>query len=147
MRGTGRDAEVPGQDRGIIPARAGNSNASTGDAIPAGDHPRACGEQRSSRQPSCIDTGSSPRVRGTEGHVPDATRIQGIIPARAGNSYHKWVRLGLDAHNEARVVMTSYGGTRNESEIVDEIKRRMRKYAVNVIYIFRDGFSSLFLRR
>ncbi len=63
------------------------------------------------------------------------------------NAYHKWVRLGLDAHNEARVVMTSYGGTRNESDIVDEIKRRMRKYAVNVIYIFRDGSSSLFLRR
>ncbi|WP_428323498.1 hypothetical protein [Olsenella uli] len=64
-----------------------------------------------------------------------------------GNQTHKWVRLGLDAHNEARVVMTSYGGTRNESEIVDEIKRRMRKYAVNVIYIFRDGSSPLFLRR
>ncbi|MBS6417454.1 MAG: hypothetical protein KH372_01315 [Olsenella uli] len=45
------------------------------------------------------------------------------------------------------MVMTSYGGTRNESEIVDEIKRRMRKYAVNVIYIFRDGSSPLFLRR
>lgn len=63
------------------------------------------------------------------------------------NAYHKWVRLGLDAPNETRVVMTSYGGMRSESEIVDEIRRRMRKYAANVIYIFRDGASSLFLRR
>ena len=63
------------------------------------------------------------------------------------NAYHKWVRLGLDAPNETRVVMTSYGGMRSESEIVDEIRRRMRRYAANVIYIFRDGASSLFLRR
>ena len=63
------------------------------------------------------------------------------------NAYHKWVKLGLDALNETKVVMTSYGGTRSESEIVDEIKRRMRKYAVNVIYIFKDGASSIFLRR
>ena len=47
----------------------------------------------------------------------------------------------------AEVRMTSYGGMRSESEIVDEIRRRMRRYAANVIYIFRDGASSLFLRR
>ena len=63
------------------------------------------------------------------------------------NAYHKWVRLGLDVSNETRVVMTSYGGMRSESEIVDEIRRRMRRYAANVIYIFRDGASSLFLGR
>ena len=69
------------------------------------------------------------------------------IEGNMRNAYHKWVKLGLDALNETKVVMTSYGGTRSESEIVDEIKRRMRKYAVNVIYIFKDGASSIFLRR
>ncbi|KXB62211.1 hypothetical protein, partial [Olsenella sp. DNF00959] len=64
-----------------------------------------------------------------------------------GNPTHKWTRLGLDADSEARIVITSYGATRDERDIVDEIRRRMRKYAVNVIYVSRDGTSSIFLAR
>lgn len=62
-------------------------------------------------------------------------------------AYHKWTRLGLDADADARIVMTSYGDTRDESEIVEEIKRRMRKYAVEVIYVFRGELAAQFLRR
>jgi SPP1 gp7 family putative phage head morphogenesis protein len=63
------------------------------------------------------------------------------------DAYHKWTRLGLDADNESRVVVTSYGATRDEHEVIGEIRRRMKKYATEVIYIFRDGSSAMFLRR
>lgn len=63
------------------------------------------------------------------------------------DAYHKWTRLGLDADNESRVVVTSYGATRDEHDVIEEIKRRMKKYAAEAIYIFRDGSSGMFLRR
>ena len=58
----------------------------------------------------------------------------------------KWKKLGISS-SESRVVITSYGATRDEQDIIDEVKRRMSKYAVEVIYIYRDGSKSVFLSR
>ena len=53
---------------------------------PAGDHPRVCGEHIYVTNPDLLDSGSSPRMRGT----PPAERVvaarSGIIPAYAGNT-------------------------------------------------------------
>ncbi len=46
VRGTGREMPVIKKMSGITPARAGNSTFEAGRQRPAGDHPRACGEQR-----------------------------------------------------------------------------------------------------
>ena len=63
------------------------------------------------------------------------------------SAYHKWTRLGLDADTDARIIVTSYGATRDESDVIKEIKRRMKKYAAEAIYIFRGELKALFLRR
>ena len=57
----------------------------------------------------------------------------------------KWKKLGISS-SESRVVITSYGATRDEQDIIDEVKRRMSKYAVEVD-IYRDGSKSVFLSR
>ena len=66
---------------------------------------------------------------------------------RMRDAYHKWVKLGLDADAETRVVITSYGATRDEADLVEAIRSRMKDYATEVIYVFRDGSKSIFLRR
>lgn len=62
------------------------------------------------------------------------------------SAYHKWTRLNMSS-TETRIVITSYDATRDEQDIIDEIKRRMERYATEVIYIYRDGNKSIFLRR
>ena len=62
------------------------------------------------------------------------------------SAYHKWTRLGFDS-SEARIVITSYGATRDEEEIMAEVKRRMRRYAKAVIYILRDGSLGHYFER
>ena len=57
------------------------------------------------------------------------------------------MKLGLDADAETRVVITSYGATRDETGLVEAIRSRMKDYATEVIYVFRDGGKSIFLRR
>ena len=57
------------------------------------------------------------------------------------------MKLGLDADAETRVVITSYGATRDETDLVEAIRSRMKDYATEVIYVFRDGSKSIFLRR
>ena len=76
---------------GIIPACAGNRHFQELQEVYRRDHPRVCGEQLFSSPKPLKQTGSSPRVRGTE-HVDKPLGIaQGIIPACAGNrSRCKW---------------------------------------------------------
>lgn len=62
------------------------------------------------------------------------------------SAYHKWTRLGSDS-SETRIVITSYGATRDEGEIIDEVKRRMGRYAKAVIYILRDGSAGHYFER
>ena len=59
---------------------------------------------------------------------------------------HKWKKLGISS-SESRIVITSYEATRDEQDIIDEIKRRMNKYAAEVICIYRDGSKSVFFLR
>ena len=52
----------------------------------AGDHPRVCGEQAVLFWFALGDTGSPPRVRGTEALPMQRQEKEGITPACAGNS-------------------------------------------------------------
>lgn len=66
---------------------------------------------------------------------------------RMRDAYHKWTRLGLDADSDTRIVITSYGATRDEDSLVEAIRNRMKDYATEVIYVLRDGSESIFLKR
>ena len=72
----------------LIPARAGKTTTRPYPTLPTGAHPRACGENAASSAVSPARGGSSPRVRGkltVNGALdPDA----GLIPARAGKTWH-----------------------------------------------------------
>ena len=81
----------------IIPAHAGNSRIPSRWFTRTADHPRACGELlRPGMAPGWL-AGSSPRMRGT----PLATREQGsrlrIIPAHAGNSSSRILRMSVSS--------------------------------------------------
>ena len=61
-------------------------------------------------------------------------------------AYHKWKKLGLKADDETRIVITSFDATRDEEELIEAIKDRMKDYGVEVIYIYRDGSKEIFLK-
>ena len=86
MRGT----PVPGvhrvDDRGIIPAYAGNTQCAHLDATDPRDHPRVCGEHFNGYVGQCVLAGSSPRMRGTQVLTLQFLHLMGIIPAYAGNT-------------------------------------------------------------
>ena len=86
VRGTGSRGADSLRNRGIIPARAGNSARRAIRGAATRDHPRACGEQRVQAGRFRLSRGSSPRVRGTASNIHDKLLDAGIIPARAGNS-------------------------------------------------------------
>ena len=86
LRGThrgGRRSVVP---TGITPALAGNTRCRPTRSRRAGDHPRACGEHRSSMSLHPAAVGSSPRLRGTRHRCGRQCQRPGIIPALAGNT-------------------------------------------------------------
>ena len=86
MRGTpGWRAHVD-DERGIIPAHAGNTSISSSSRSTARDHPRACGEHSMMYGVACALMGSSPRMRGTQIDELLAVFDMGIIPAHAGNT-------------------------------------------------------------
>ena len=70
----------------IIPARAGQTAASTSPTRRPTDHPRACGANRRGEGADESASGSSPRVRGKLGEQPLPQRLARIIPARAGQT-------------------------------------------------------------
>ncbi len=69
----------------FIPAAAGNIYGTSDligyDAV----HPRSCGEHASLRPISCLNSGSSPQLRGTYPAEDEAFRSSRFIPAAAGN--------------------------------------------------------------
>ena len=86
VRGTHRQDVLREQELRFIPACAGNSGASCGEAWRKSVHPRVCGELTSWPRRAPVASGSSPRVRGTHiAAAPFAVR-QRFIPACAGNS-------------------------------------------------------------
>ncbi|KAB7789964.1 hypothetical protein F7D09_1514 [Bifidobacterium leontopitheci] len=86
MRGTPHRKRFQRLRAGIIPAYAGNTGYLPVGVAGFGDHPRVCGEHRAGLETPQIQTGSSPRMRGTPlQNRQRATRL-GIIPAYAGNT-------------------------------------------------------------
>ena len=71
---------------GIIPAHAGNTSRPCMMPSLVQDHPRACGEHPYHALACSLRRGSSPRMRGTRGHVRSNGEVGGIIPAHAGNT-------------------------------------------------------------
>ena len=71
-------------DIGIIPAGAGLTPRSVLRTTRKGDHPRGCGAHAIKRQNERIESGSSPRVRGSPSRPRQPCRMAGIIPAGAG---------------------------------------------------------------
>ena len=70
----------------IIPARAGQTGASSFRRGKESDHPRACGANTRMVAQSVAVPGSSPRVRGKPRHRQRFVGLPRIIPARAGQT-------------------------------------------------------------
>ncbi len=86
MRGTraiGSERDPTGR---FIPARAGNASIAAAVWGRGAVHPRACGERGILSAPARIDSGSSPRVRGTLRRLDGVVVAHRFIPARAGNA-------------------------------------------------------------
>ena len=86
MRGTQSYSVSKLNERGIIPAHAGNTCADFCCADAHRDHPRACGEHTTALNVRVILQGSSPRMRGTRRTGASPKQHGGIIPAHAGNT-------------------------------------------------------------
>ena len=84
VRGTVSRAAREHALAGIIPARAGSSNSKSARGLIARDHPHVCGEQTPRLLVARYRSGSSPRVRGTEGEYCVDEVVHGIIPAYVG---------------------------------------------------------------
>ena len=69
---------------GITPARAGKRAITNFPKFGNRDHPRACGEKRSTSTAIRLQKGSPPRVRGKDDLFRVIVRLCGITPARAG---------------------------------------------------------------
>ena len=71
---------------GIIPAYAGNTYKHVRGWKFRRDHPRVCGEHVVGERKGSVQTGSSPRMRGTPFPTSKPCVTMGIIPAYAGNT-------------------------------------------------------------
>ena len=87
VRGKPHGPVLSGQERGLIPARAGKTPIRDTHSGRAAAHPRACGENPQTEAPTLFATGSSPRVRGKPGLRGHQHLVPGLIPARAGKTY------------------------------------------------------------
>ena len=93
LRGTRTRFRYRRTGHGIIPALAENTSMAAASRSARWDHPRACGEHDGSASASCWRLGSSPRLRGTRRTTPCPTTACGIIPALAGNTWCRGMRL------------------------------------------------------
>ena len=91
-----RDRRAP-PDR-LIPARAGKTGPAKASMRSRRAHPRACGENATSKEPDPCRAGSSPRVRGKLGRFRVQLDRMGLIPARAGKTRDTHVQ---DSHAPA----------------------------------------------
>ena len=87
MRGTPVHRVIKFAERGIIPAHAGNTPCATSLTCETRDHPRACGEHPVQNSTAFANGGSSTRMRGTRINPRAITKLRGIIPAHAGNTF------------------------------------------------------------
>ena len=86
MRGAPRDGANPEADLRIIPAYAGSTGDFAWGTDENEDHPRVCGEHRSSIDACAMMAGSSPRMRGALCEDSRCKRDGRIIPAYAGST-------------------------------------------------------------
>ena len=87
MRGTPPADWMVGLSLGIIPAYAGNTPRPHDTCPAARDHPRICGEHPGDFVGANGVWGSSPHMRGTLMAKHALQRLDGIIPAYAGNTW------------------------------------------------------------
>ena len=82
----GEESRLPAHPlcSGIIPAGAGRSTVRRQHWQGQRDHPRGCGEKRTSEVVAAAATGSSPRVRGEAARCASRRIRRRIIPAGAG---------------------------------------------------------------
>ena len=130
----------------LLPARAGMIPCRRGRCRWGSPAPRTRGDD-----PEDVDSPANIDLElGDDGQLWEMKNVGDGRHSVEGNmrdAYHKWLRLGLDADADARVVVTSYGASRDEREIIEEVRRRMRRYAAEAIYVLRDGSRSIFLKR
>ena len=88
-RGTHVFTPTPGKGDGLIPACAGNTLASSSAFAATRAHPRMRGEHLEHLIAQNDVLGSSPHARGTPGHFGVAGGCAGLIPACAGNTWHR----------------------------------------------------------
>ena len=72
--------------KGIIPACAGSTDASSRSTATSRDHPRMCGEHLDAEFMLASTSGSSPHVRGAQVFSGLGSPCKGIIPACAGST-------------------------------------------------------------
>ena len=88
---------------GLIPARAGNTGGELFAGGGGGAHPRSRGEHAGRASQTRAQWGSSPLARGTPVCQLCAELVQGLIPARAGNTmFPAWINLTAGAHPRSR---------------------------------------------
>ena len=71
---------------GLIPAYAGKTTRIVSGTLKCGAHPRVCGENFDLRECRSVRRGSSPRMRGKPGPLPEYARVRRLIPAYAGKT-------------------------------------------------------------
>ena len=95
VRGKAGQSQHPAEQSGITPACAGKSRSIAESVLAFRDHPRVCGEKRTSGSGSQRSEGSPPRVRGKETQTAIRVIAGGITPACAGKSTPSLAVFGL----------------------------------------------------
>ena len=85
-RGTRQITGAVTDVRGLIPARAGNTDSSSNRSISSWAHPRSRGDHRQIPHPKSSGVGSSPLARGPPWRYRGVLYDPGLIPARAGTT-------------------------------------------------------------
>ena len=93
MRGALGRMERDTARHGIIPAYAGSTMETEIARYPVRDHPRVCGEHFASLMYLYVSSGSSPRMRGAPDRLRRRGHRVGIIPAYAGSTHRRVVRM------------------------------------------------------
>ncbi len=71
---------------GLIPAGAGKTPRESASSVCSSAHPRWCGENLVMGEPTTVDRGSSPLVRGKLKKLAESAATSGLIPAGAGKT-------------------------------------------------------------
>ena len=102
-RGTQEIIEDDKYCLGLIPARAGNTGYGFCGADHAWAHPRSRGEHLLIFEQGERGVGSSPLARGTHGFPAEPAGVEGLIPARAGNTTYSSLLINqIRAHPRSR---------------------------------------------